>query len=55
MQALPDVAAARAALDRLAEGGGVIDDVRAAFVPPGSSMARDRFGTHWIVSAAPRP
>jgi len=53
MQTLPDVATARAAFDRLAEGGGVIDDFKATFFSPGFGMVKDRFGTHWIISAMP--
>ncbi|HVG48541.1 MAG TPA: VOC family protein [Rubellimicrobium sp.] len=51
MQTLPDVAAARAAFDRLADGGALIQEFGPSFFSPGFGMVRDRFGTHWIISA----
>ena len=54
MQTLPDVPAARRAFDRLAaDGGAVVIDLGPTFFSPGFGMARDRFGTHWIISAMP--
>lgn len=54
MQTMPDVASARAAFDRLAgEGGHVIDGFKETFFSPGFGMVKDRFGTHWIISAHP--
>jgi PhnB protein len=50
-QTLPDVVSARAAYDRLAEGGGIIQDFGPSFFSPGFGMVRDRFGTHWIITA----
>jgi PhnB protein len=53
MQTAPDVATARARFDRLSEGGAVIDDFKPTFFSPGFGMVKDRFGTHWIISAMP--
>lgn len=51
MQSMPDAATARAAFDRLAEGGAVIDPIRETFFSPAFGMVKDRFGTHWYLSA----
>lgn len=48
--ALPDTASARAAFDRLAEGGAIIMPYGETFFSPGFGMLKDRFGTHWMVS-----
>jgi PhnB protein len=54
MQPMPDPASARAAFDRLAgEGGHVIEAFGPTFFSPGFGMVKDRFGTHWIISAMP--
>jgi PhnB protein len=53
MQTFPDPAAARAAFDRLLDGGDVIQGFGATFFSPGFGMLRDRFGTHWMLSADP--
>ena len=53
MQSAPDVPTARRYFDRLAEGGRVIDDFKETFFSPGFGMVKDRFGTHWIISAMP--
>ena len=53
MQSAPDVATARHIFDQLADGGGVIDGFRPTFFSPGFGMVKDRFGTHWIISAMP--
>jgi PhnB protein len=53
MQSAPDVATARRWFDRLADGGAVIDAFRETFFSPGFGMVKDRFGTHWIISAMP--
>lgn len=53
MQTFGTVGAARAAYDRFLEGGDVIDDFKETFFSPGFGMVRDRFGTHWILSADP--
>ena len=45
------VARAREYFDALAEGGAVIDDFKANFFSKGFGMVKDRFGTHWIISA----
>lgn len=51
MQTLPDVAAARAAFDRLSDGGALIQEFGPSFFSPGFGMVRDRYGTHWIITA----
>ncbi|MCB1405904.1 MAG: VOC family protein [Rhodobacteraceae bacterium] len=48
--ALPDDATARAAFDRLAEGGAVIMPYEKTFFSTGFGMLKDRFGTHWMIS-----
>lgn len=53
MQTAPDVPTAKAIFDQLAEGGTIIDDVKPTFFSPGFGMVRDKFGTHWIISALP--
>lgn len=53
MQTFPTPEATRAAFDRLLEGGDVIQDFGPTFFSPGFGMVRDRFGTHWILSAMP--
>jgi PhnB protein len=55
MQTAPDLATARARFDRLAEGGAIIDDFKPTFFSPGFGMVKDRFGTHWIISALQAP
>ncbi len=55
MQTAPDVATAKVWFDRLGEGGAVISPFVPTFFSPGFGMVRDRFGTHWIISAAPAP
>ena len=53
MQTAPDAPAARAMFDQLATGGAVIQPFAATFFSPGFGMVKDRFGTHWIISAMP--
>lgn len=53
MQSAPDVPSARAIFTQLADGGAIVDDFKATFFSPGFGMVRDRFGTHWIISALP--
>jgi len=53
MQSAPDVATARGVFDQLMEGGAVIQPFGPTFFSPGFGMVRDRFGTHWIISAMP--
>lgn len=55
MQSAPDVATARAIFDQLASGGAVIDAFRETFFSPGFGMVKDKFGTHWIISALAAP
>ena len=53
MQTAPDVPIAKAIFGQLAEGGAIIDDFKPTFFSPGFGMVRDKFGTHWIISALP--
>ncbi|MEO6298660.1 MAG: VOC family protein [Paracoccaceae bacterium] len=53
MQTAPDVDTARAAFAQLCEGGAVIEDFKPTFFSPGFGMVKDKFGTHWIISALP--
>lgn len=53
MQTFADPASTRAAFDRLSRGGAVIQAFGPTFFSPGFGMLRDRFGTHWILSAEP--
>lgn len=53
MHAPPDVEAAWRVFNSLATGGIVVDPFRATFFSPGFGMVKDRFGTHWIISAVP--
>lgn len=56
MQTMPGMDAARAAFDRLADGGEVILPFGPTFFSPGYGMLKDRFGTHWMVAVeAPPP
>lgn len=54
MQTAPDVATGRKVLDRLCEGGAVIEPYAATSFSPGFGMVKDRFGTHWIISTLPQ-
>jgi PhnB protein len=45
------VARGKQLFDALSDGGAVIDSFKANFFSPGFGMVKDRFGTHWIVSA----
>lgn len=47
----PDDAEARRIFAALAEGGAVIMDYQPTFWSDGFGMLKDRFGTHWMVSA----
>jgi PhnB protein len=51
MQTFPTAEDARAAFDRLSQGGAMIQDFGPTFFSPGFGMLKDRFGTHWILSA----
>ena len=48
-----DAAAGKAVYDRLAQGGAVVVPYGPAFFSPGFGMVKDRFGTHWLIMAAP--
>ena len=47
-----DAEAARALFQRLAEDGEILMPFQPTFFAAGYGMCRDRFGTHWMVSAA---
>ena len=47
----PDDTEARRIFAALAEGGAVIMDYQPTFWSDGFGMLKDRFGTHWMVSA----
>lgn len=53
MHAPRDVEAGRRIFDQLAEGGGIVVPYGPTSWSPGFGMLKDRFGTHWILSAAP--
>ncbi len=53
MQTFTPPEAARAAFDRLRDGGEVLQDFGPTFFSQGFGMLRDRFGTHWILSTEP--
>jgi len=46
---LPDVAASKAAFDRLAEGGSIDMPHEATFWDPGFGAVTDRFGIRWMI------
>ncbi len=53
MQSAPDAATAKRHFDALSDGGAVIQPFQPTFFSPGFGMVKDRFGTHWIISAMP--
>jgi PhnB protein len=53
MQTAPDAATANRYFDALSDGGAVIQPFQPTFFSPGFGMVKDRFGTHWIISAIP--
>lgn len=53
MQSAPDVTEASRVFTLLAAGGTVIAPFGPSFFSPGFGMVKDRFGTHWIISAVP--
>jgi PhnB protein len=53
MQTAPDTATAKRYFDKLSDGGTVIDAFKPTFFSPGFGMVKDKFGTHWIISATP--
>jgi PhnB protein len=48
---VPDVDTGRRIFERLAEGGAVQMPFGPTFWSDGFGMVRDRFGTHWMISA----
>jgi PhnB protein len=53
---LPSADGAKAAFERLAEGGAIIMPFGETFFSPAFGMVKDRFGTHWMVMLdAPLP
>lgn len=48
---VPTVAEGRALFDRLVAGGAPIMPFAQTFWSPGFGMLKDRFGTHWMISA----
>ena len=54
MQVAPTPATAREWFDRLADGGSVIHPFGPTFFASAFGMVKDRFGTHWIISALPQ-
>jgi PhnB protein len=52
MQSVPDVATGQRVFAALAEGGAVIEPFEPSFFAAGFGMVQDRFGTHWIITAA---
>ena len=53
MQSAPDAASAKAMFDGLMAGGEMIQPFGPTFFSPGFGMVKDKFGTHWIISAMP--
>ncbi len=51
MQTDPDLARVQSWFDQLSQGGAVLIPFGATFFSPGFGMVKDRFGTHWILSA----
>lgn len=51
MQSTPDVPEAQRVFQALCEGGAVIHPFGPSFFSPGFGMVKDKFGTHWIISA----
>lgn len=47
----PDLETGRALHERLKDGGAEITPFAKTFWSPGFGMVRDRFGTHWMISA----
>ena len=50
-QIAPDMAEAKRVFAALAEGGEIIADFAPTFWSDGFGMLKDRFGTHWMISA----
>lgn len=51
MQVAQDVETAKRWFGALCDGGAVIHPFGPTFFSPGFGMVKDRFGTHWIISA----
>jgi len=51
MQTAPDVVTGQVWVDRLLEGGALIQAYAPTFFAKGFGMVRDRFGTHWMIWA----
>lgn len=50
MQVAPTVETARNWFEKLADGGALVHPFGPTFFSAGFGMAKDRFGTHWIIS-----
>ena len=55
MQTAPDVATGQQIFTALCDGGAEIQPYAPTFFSPGFGMVKDKFGTHWIISALPVP
>ena len=53
MQTAPNLAEAQRVFSALAAQGAVIQPFQPTFFSPGFGMVKDKFGTHWIISALP--
>jgi len=53
MQSAPNPAEAQRVFTALADQGAVIQPFQPTFFSPGFGMVKDKFGTHWIISALP--
>lgn len=53
MQSVPNLAEAQRVFTALADQGAVIQPFQPTFFSPGFGMVKDKFGTHWIISALP--
>lgn len=51
MQSTADVPEAQRIFDLLCTGGTVLHPFGPSFFSPGFGMVKDKFGTHWIISA----
>ena len=51
MQVAQDVETAKRWFDALCDGGALVHPFGPTFFSPGFGMVKDRFGTHWIISA----
>ncbi|WP_395003402.1 VOC family protein [Cypionkella sp.] len=53
MQSVPDLVQAEQVFNDLLEQGALIHAFGPTFFSPGFGMVKDKFGTHWIISAMP--